>query len=69
MKKQNTATRTLIAIILFIAAAVTLIPVSSASEVSMLGYKSLCSFAPVSTLFLVGLGALILYYSKKNQAS
>jgi len=67
VKKQNTTTRTFIAVLLFIAAAATLVPISSARETSLLGYKSLCSFAPISTLFLAGLGALILYYSRKNQ--
>jgi len=34
-------------------AVVTIIPDSSASKESMLGYESHCSFAPISTLILV----------------
>ena len=38
-------------------AVITLIPDSSASKESMLGYQSHCSFAPISTIILVVMAA------------
>ena len=39
-------------------AAVTLIPLQSASKPSMLGYKALCTFSPISTVGLLALAGL-----------
>jgi len=38
-------------------AVVTVIPDSSASKESMLGYESHCSFAPISTIILIAMAA------------
>ena len=66
MSNQNNNNRKLIAIMLFVMAFSTLIPMSNARETSLLGYRAVCSFSPISSLILVGLGALILHYTKKN---
>ena len=39
----------------------TIIPDASASKESMLGYKSHCSFAPISTVILIFLAILFSY--------
>ena len=39
----------------------TLLPDSSASKESMLGYKSHCSFTPISTLILIFLAIVFTY--------
>jgi hypothetical protein len=44
---------TLIAILLVLAAIVTVIPRPTALRKSMLGYRSLCTFAPISTSVLL----------------
>lgn len=40
----------IITIVLTVSGLITLLPYGSASEKSMMGYKALCSFAPLSTL-------------------
>ena len=51
-----------------ILAVVTLIPLSSASKASLLGYKALCSFTPISTIILLGLAGLHIYLHQRAVA-
>ena len=44
-----------------ISAILTLIPDSSASKESMLGYYAHCSFAPISTIILIFIAAIFSY--------
>lgn len=54
--------------IYFILAVVTLIPMESASKVSLLGYKALCSFSPISAIILLALGGLHIFLHQRNLA-
>ena len=47
-----------IPLLLLITGIATLIPNEAASKPSMLGYKALCSFVPISTLILFALALL-----------
>jgi len=61
---------TAVAVLLVLAAAVTLLPFSSNNIRSDLGYSSLCPFAPWSTLTLLlfaGLAWLVRAYVKTQQ--
>ena len=50
-------------------AAVTSIPMETASKACLLGYKSLCSFVPISTLILLALAGLHIYlHSRRPEA-
>jgi hypothetical protein len=50
----------------FSLAAVTLIPLASASKTSLLGYKALCSFAPISTIGLIMLASMHILLHKRS---
>ena len=52
-KKKGYGYLLLLTVLLTVAAILTLIPHAAASKECMLGYKSVCSFTPVSTLILV----------------
>ena len=52
-----------------LAALITLIPLAAVSKASLLGYKSLCSFSPISTLILLGLAGLHLYLPRNAAAA
>ena len=54
--------------IYFSLAVVTLIPLASASKVSLLGYKALCSFTPLSTIGLILLAGLHIFLHKRAMA-
>ena len=45
----------------------TLIPDSSASKESMLGYRSHCSFAPISTIILISIAVVFSYILKRTK--
>ena len=47
--------------IYFVLAGVTLIPMGTASKASLLGYKALCSFSPISAIILLALGGLHIF--------
>ena len=51
----------------FSLAIVTLIPLASVSKASLLGYKSLCSFSPISTIILLGLAGLHIFLYQKTR--
>lgn len=52
-KKRWAGVLRVIAVMLAVGAVVTLIPHSAASKPNMIGYKSLCTFAPVSTVIML----------------
>ena len=52
-------------VLLTLAAAVTLIPNPSASKASLLGYRSVCSFAPVAPLILLVMAGLVCVVRKR----
>lgn len=58
MNDKKSPTHLIFTIVYFSLAIVTLIPLASASKASLLGYKALCSFSPISTIGLVLLGLL-----------
>ena len=47
-------------------AIVTLIPLVSASKTSLLGYKALCSFSPISTIGLILLAGMHVLLHKRS---
>ena len=58
MTKKKSSVHLIFSIVHFSLAVVTLIPLASASKVSLLGYKALCSFSPISTLGMLALAGL-----------
>ena len=46
----------------------TLIPLASASKMSLLGYKALCSFTPISTIGLILLAGMHMLLHKRALA-
>ena len=46
-------------------AIITLIPLASVSKASLLGYKSLCSFSPISTIILFALAGMHIFLHKR----
>jgi hypothetical protein len=68
MNDQKSPTHLIFSGVHFVLAMVTLIPLASASKVSLLGYKSLCSFSPISTLVLLGLVGLHLFLHYRRPA-
>lgn len=53
MKTKKSPTHLIFTIIHFSLSIAVLIPTTSASKASMLGYKALCSFSPISTMILL----------------
>ncbi|MBI5671356.1 MAG: hypothetical protein HZC41_25470 [Chloroflexi bacterium] len=49
----------IIAIIMVLAAIITLLPRTSARRRCALGYKALCTFAPISTIMLLVIAAFV----------
>jgi hypothetical protein len=58
MEKKKSSIHLIFAIVHSSLAVVTLIPMASASKASLLGYKALCSFSPISTIGLFALAGL-----------
>ena len=54
--------------IYFVLAVVTLIPMETASKASLLGYKALCSFSPISAVILLALGGLHIFLHQRSLA-
>ena len=52
----------------FVLAVLTLIPREAASKASLLGYKALCSFSPISTIGLLALVGLHYYLHRRALA-
>ena len=53
MEKKKISAHMIFMGVELVLAVLTLIPLASASKVSLLGYKALCSFSPISTLLLL----------------
>jgi hypothetical protein len=58
MNDKKSPTHLIFTTVHFCLAIVTLIPLASASKASLLGYKALCSFTPISTIVLILLAGM-----------
>lgn len=65
-KKKWASVLRVISIMLAIGAVATLIPHGGASKFNYIGYKSLCTFAPVSTLIMLFIANFIWGIRKKK---
>jgi hypothetical protein len=68
MSNKKVPVHIVFTIIYFVPAVVTLIPMASASKASLLGYKALCSFSPISTILFIALGGLHIFLHQRNLA-
>jgi len=68
MNDKNSPTHLIFTAVYFSLAVVTLIPLASASKTSLLGYKALCSFTPISTIVLIFLAGLHILLHKRSLA-
>lgn len=68
MNSRRTPAHLIFTAIHFSLAIVTLIPLESASKASLLGYKALCSFSPISTISLVLLAGLHIFLHRRSMA-
>jgi len=68
MNDKKSSTHLIFTIIHFFLAVVTLIPLASASKASLLGYKALCSFSPISTIGLILLAGIHILLHKRSLA-
>lgn len=66
MNEKKSPVHLIFAAVHLILAVVTLIPLASASKPALLGYKALCSFTPISTIILVLLAGMHIYFHKKS---
>ena len=66
MNTKKSPTHLIFTAIYFSLALVKLIPLMSASKVSLLGYKALCSFTPISTIGLILLAGLHIFLHKRS---
>ena len=65
-KKKGYALMLLLSILVTLGGLVTLVPYAAASKVNLLGYKSLCTNAPISTLLCFLIAGVICFIRKKN---
>lgn len=65
-KKKGYSVMLLLTIAVTLAGLVTLVPHASASKANLLGYKSMCTMVPVSTLLCFLVAAVICFVRKKN---
>jgi len=65
-KKKGYAWMLLLSILLTLGGLATLVPCASVSKANLLGYKSLCSIAPVSTLICFLIAGVICFVRKKK---
>lgn len=68
MKDKKSPTHLVFTVVYLILAVVTLLPLASASKASLLGYKALCSFSPISSGCLILLAGLHLLLYKRSPA-
>jgi hypothetical protein len=47
-------------------ALLTLLPMATASKTCFLGYKALCTFSPISTIILLALAGLHIYFQNRK---
>ena len=68
MDDKKSPTHLIFTAVYFSLAIVTLIPLASASKTSLLGYKALCSFTPISTIGLLLLAGLHILLQRRSLA-
>jgi len=68
MNDKKLSTHLIFTIVHFSLAVITLIPLASASKTSLLGYKAICSFSPISTIGLILLAGLHILLHKRSLA-
>ena len=68
MNDKKLSTHLIFTIVHFSLAVITLIPLASASKTSLLGYKALCSFSPISTIGLILLAGMHILLHKRSVA-
>jgi hypothetical protein len=68
MEDKKAPTHLIFAGVEFLLAMLTLLPTGAASKASLLGYKALCSFSPISTLGLLALVGLHLFLHYRKPA-
>lgn len=66
--KNNNFTLRLISIFIMVSAFITIIPYTGSSEASILGYRAICPFTPISTVIVFYVGITVhRYLSEKNK--
>jgi hypothetical protein len=68
MSEKKSPTHLIFTAVYLSLAVVTLIPLAEASKTSLLGYKALCSFSPISTIGLILLAAMHILLHKRSIA-
>ena len=68
MNAEKSPTHLIFTAAYFSLAIITLIPLASASKASLLGYKALCSFSPISTIGLILLAGMHIFLHKRSLA-
>ena len=68
MNDKKLSTHLIFTIVHFSLAVITLIPLASASKTSLLGYKAICSFSPISTIGLILLAGMHILLRKRSLA-
>jgi hypothetical protein len=68
MNDKKLSTHLIFTIVHFSLAVITLIPLASASKTSLLGYKAICSFSPISTIGLILLAGMHILLHKRALA-
>lgn len=66
MKPSGSFVNLMISISFFIMALFTLIPFTDIAKENMLGYDSLCTYVPVSTLILLSFSLAYLIFTKRD---
>jgi hypothetical protein len=66
MNEKKSPVHHIFTAIYFSLAIVTLIPLESASKASLLGYRALCSFSPISTIGLIMLAGMHILLQKRS---
>jgi hypothetical protein len=69
MNDKKSPTHLIFTAVHFSLAILTLIPLASASKECLLGYKALCSFAPISTIILLALAGTHVYFHRRAAAT
>jgi hypothetical protein len=65
MNDKKSPTHLIFTVVHISLAIVTLIPLASASKVSLMGYKALCSFSPISTIILLALAGMHIFLHRR----
>jgi hypothetical protein len=68
MNDKKSPTHLIFTAVHFSLAVVTLIPLESVNKTSLLGYKALCSFSPISTIGLILLAGMHILLHKRSLA-